>query len=151
MSAWAIMLAVRLATAVSRPHEADSDAQSVVSTRRGEEAVLSWPRLIEGLQSDARQADKLARLVASARQVVDREIVRRVYTLEDIGKHRTWLDGRARNHDPATKQIFELAMSDFFNTRTVEPEMPLLATAYRITGEEMFLSRLLAQLREVAT
>ena len=58
-------------------------------------------------------AERLAAVIASARKVAARPIVKRVYHYADIGKDRTWLDGRAKFMDGQPRQQwFGLAMSD---------------------------------------
>ena len=114
--------------------------------------AASWTALIDAGQDNPKLAPERDKLVARARQVAGRLIVKRVYEYEDIGKYRTWLDGRARPLAGMSRQKwFGLAMSDFGTASTINQELPLLAVAYRWTGEEAFKIRIIAQLAEVAT
>ena len=97
-------------------------------------------------------AERLAAVIASARKVAARPIVKRVHHYADIGKDRTWLDGRAKSMDGQPRQQwFGLAMSDCGTSSTILSELPLLAFAYRCTGEEPFRTRIINQLEETAT
>jgi len=107
----------------------------------------SWAELLDAL---AQEQEACSFLIQLAREVLKRPIVRRVYRYEDVGKHRTWLDGRAKPLEPEIQEIFALAMSDFGTSGTIAQEMPLLAAAYRLTEERSFKVRLLEQLTEVA-
>ena len=86
-----------------------------------------------------------------AREAAGRPIVQRVFSYDQVGQHRTHLDGRAVPLEPEIQTTFALAMSDFGAAGIVAQEMPLLAAAYRICGEEELLERLLEQLSEVAS
>ena len=88
--------------------------------------------------------------MADAREAADLPIVRRAHTLEDVGKNRTWLDGRANALEDEIRETFALAMSDFAACNLLATELPLLAAAYRMTGEAVFRDRVMAQLRESA-
>jgi len=114
--------------------------------------VLSWAVSLDfARDNDALAADR-DRLIAKARQVAATAIVRRVYKYEDVGKFRTWLDGRARALEGCPRQVwFALAMSDYGTSRAINSELPLLAAAYRLSGEETFRSRILIQLEETVT
>jgi hypothetical protein len=97
-------------------------------------------------------AERLAAVIASARKVAARPIVKRVRHYADIGQDRTWLDGRATFMDGQPRQEwFGLAMFDCGTSSTILSELPLLAFAYRCTGEEAFLARIISQLEETAT
>jgi len=113
--------------------------------------VKSWAEWVDRAAKDERLAGARAEFLTRAREVAALPIVRRVYRLEDVGQHRTWLDGRSNALGPETKEKFALAMSDFAACNTLASEMPLLAAAYRMTGEEAFRARVLAQLAEAAS
>jgi hypothetical protein len=115
------------------------------------ERMKSWAEMLDAVKEDEGLKPAREVLVAEARKAAALPIIRRVYTLEDVGKHRTWLDGRARNLDRETAQIFALAMSDFSACSALAAELPLLAAAYRLTGEEVFRKRVVEQLEETAT
>jgi len=78
-------------------------------------------------------------------------IARRVYKYEDVGKHRTRLDGRTKYLEGETRQVFALAISDLVTSTVIANELPVLAAAVRLTGDEKCCKRLLAQLYEVTT
>ena len=109
-----------------------------------------WDQLLDEVAQDPLHRGAVETLVARARDVAAQPIVRRVFRYEDIGKHRTWLDGRAVPLEPEIQQTFALAMSDVNAARTVAEEMPLLAAAFRLTGDEALLARATAQLEEVS-
>lgn len=115
-------------------------------------AAVGWTALLDTVTDDAALAPRRDELIALARRIATRPIVKRVYKYEDVGKHRTWLDGRARALAGCPRQVwFALAMSDCGTCRAINAELPLLAVAYRFTGEEAFRARIIAQLEETAT
>jgi hypothetical protein len=111
----------------------------------------SWAELLDATANKPAMASSRENIINQARQIAERPIVRRVYKLEDIGKHRTGLDGRSKALEPEIAQTFALAMSDFFNCSIVSGELPVLSAAYRMTGEEIFRTRILEQLDEMTT
>lgn len=111
----------------------------------------SWAELLDALKQNPQQQEARDSLIQLAREVLHRPIVRRVYRYEDVGKHRTWLDGRAKPLEPEIQETFALAMSDFGTSGIIAGEMSLLAAAYRLTKERSFAARLIEQLSEVAT
>lgn len=115
-------------------------------------AAEGWPAMADAVKGRADLAAPLKAVIERARTVAATPIVRRVYHYADIGKDRTWLDGRAKFMDGQPRQeLFGLAMSDFGTTGTLLNELPLLAFAYRCTGEEAFRARIISQLDEAAT
>ena len=113
--------------------------------------VNSWAEMLDMLKQNPNQQEACASIIRLARQILKVPIVRRVYSYEDVGKHRTWLDGRAKPLEPEIQATFALAMSDFGTSGIIAQEMPVLAAAYRLTGDESFKQRLLEQLTEVTT
>jgi hypothetical protein len=87
---------------------------------------------------------------AEARKALALPLVRRVYRYADIGKHRTWLDGRAKGPPSRGRTLFALAMADMSACGLLAHELPLLAAAYRLCGDAAFKDRVLAQLSEMA-
>jgi Heparinase II/III-like protein len=116
-----------------------------------EGALRSWPALLDASADDAAMAEARDQLVAQARKAVALPIIRRVYKLEEVGEHRTWLDGRSRALEDEIRETFALAMSDFAACNTTAAELPLLAAAYRLTGDAAFCGRVAAQLEEMTT
>lgn len=114
-------------------------------------SVKTWPELIDAAKANAGLEKMRGALIERARTVAGYEIVRRVYKLEDVGKHRTWLDHRADALDPDTARTFALAMSDFSACNSLANELPTLAAAYRLTGEAVFRDRVLSQLEEMTS
>lgn len=112
---------------------------------------ISWSVMIDRAMAMPDLADRREALIAEARKRLELRLVRRVYRYEDVGKHRTWLDGRAKPLEPAIREIFALAMSDCTTSTTVCHELPLLATALRFTGDTAFQDRIVEQLTEMAT
>jgi len=111
-----------------------------------------WGAMADEVRQRPELAERLAAMIVSARKVAATPIVKRVHHYADIGKDRTWLDGRAKFMDGQPRQEwFGLAMSDYGTSGTILSELPLLAFAYRCTGEEAFLARIISQLEETAT
>lgn len=114
--------------------------------------VDSWSTCLDAAGQDRSLAESRARLVADAQEIAKSPIVRRAYRFEDVGKNRTWLDGRALPMAGTPRQQwFALAMSDFGASGTLYRELPLLACVYRWTREETVLRRILAQLEETSS
>jgi len=113
--------------------------------------LAPWSQLLEVAKRDPGLQTAREALTAKAREVAQSPIVRRVYHLDDVGKYRTWLDGRSRALEPETKEIFALAMSDTGTCNIAAAELPLLAAAYRLTGEDAFRARAAEQLDEMTT
>ena len=113
--------------------------------------MKTWKQLLDDVSTDTALEPAVQALIAEAREVAAQPIVRRIYRYEDIGKYRSVLDRRAVPFEPEIQETFALSMSDLFSNRTVTEEIPLLAAAYLLSGEEIFKTRLLEQLEEVAT
>jgi len=113
--------------------------------------ALSWPALLQRVKDDPAQEANRNRVVEQAQTAANEEIIRRAKTLEEVGTHRTWLDGRANALEDETREKFALAMSDHGATSKLAAELPLLAAAYRLTGDRSLLDRTLAQLEELST
>ena len=114
-------------------------------------SLLSWGELLERCAADAKLAPQCEKLVAKARKLAEMPIVRRAHHLADVGKHRTWLDGRSNALEDEIRETFALAMSDFAACNTLAKELPLLAAAYRLTHEAVFRDRVITQLEEMAS
>ena len=95
--------------------------------------------MIGALQEDPRQIGTVERLLVQADEIAALPIVRRVYRYEDLGKHRTWRDGRAVPLEPEIQQTFALAMSDVRTAGAAAEELPVLAAACRLTGDPAVL------------
>jgi hypothetical protein len=111
----------------------------------------SWAQMLDRAKADPTIRAGCTALANSAREVLEKPIIRRPLRLEDVGQNRTWLDTRARFLEAEIRQQFAFAMADFAATRALADELPLLAAAYRLTGEAAFRDRIAAQLREMAT
>jgi hypothetical protein len=115
----------------------------------------SWSSQLDNflkvLPSDHRLAEARARLLAEAHKILELPLFRRMVRYEDMGKHRSWLDGRAVPLQDPTRTIFAQAMSDHAACNTLSSELPLLATAWRLSREESFRLRLIEQLTEMST
>ncbi len=114
--------------------------------------IPGWAAWIDATRENLDLAEGRKQMIDAARKVAGSPIAKRVYRYEDVGKHRTWLDGRAKAMDGCPRQQwFALAMSDFGTSNILRDELPLLALAYRVTGEEAFKKRIIAQLEETVT
>ena len=114
-------------------------------------ATPSFATLLDAAQADESLAGARQSLIAAARKAAAEPIIRRCYTLEEIGKNRTFYDGRADALDGENKFLFASAMADFGAAGTVAAELPLIAAAARLTGDGSFKRRVLAQLEEMST
>lgn len=102
-----------------------------------------------------RQVDAI---IESARAILDRPLVRRAATLAELENPGDQRSGRT---DPRTWQIiqidkrkaelFALSEADKGACHTLADELPLLAAAVRLTGDERLRARLVAQLEEFVT
>lgn len=113
--------------------------------------MRTWAEMVDELAASPDHGQALDLVLRLAREAASQPIVRRVFNYEDVGQHRTWLDGRAVPLEPEIQTTFALAMSDFAAAGIAAREMPLLAAAFRISGETDLLERLLGQFEEVAT
>jgi hypothetical protein len=115
----------------------------------------SWADYLDALLRAAPRSPRLAtardRLIGRARGILKLPLVKRVYRFDDIGRHRTWLDGRARPLKEPMHSIFALAMSDHGTNQLLAAELPLMAAAARLTGDRRLLQRLHDQLHEMAS
>lgn len=108
--------------------------------------LASWPQLLDRLRGQ----EICDTFLCHARRVAELPLVRRAHDFASVGTHRTWLDGRALALEPEIQTTFALAMSDHATNNLLAGELPVLAAAYRLTGESVFLQRTLAQLEEMA-
>ena len=115
------------------------------------ENIISWSSLLDTARTQPSLAAACDDLVAEARKAAAEPIVRRAHSLAEVGQNRTWLDGRANALEDEIREQFALAMSDFGACSLVAQELPLLAAAYRLTGESLFKDRVIAQLEEMAS
>ena len=107
-------------------------------------------RIARKKHRDPAVRDAVESILQQARKVAGRTLVRRVHQYEDVGKHRTWLDGRTKYLKGKTREVFALAMSDCGANGRMAEELPLLAAAVRLGGDVTCGKRLVAQLREMA-
>lgn len=116
--------------------------------------ISSWPVLLDAFNTAARRSGDLAarrrHAVASAARVLKLPLVRRVFRYEELGRHRTWLDGRAKPLKEPARTIFALAMSDHGANQLLAVELPMLAAAARLTGDPKLMARVRDQLHEMA-
>ena len=116
--------------------------------------MSSWAEYLDGFLRAARRSPTLTtardRLIGRARGILKLPLVRRVYRFEDIGRHRTWLDGRSLPLKEPMHSIFALAMSDHGTNQLLATELPLMAAAARLTGERRLVQRIHDQLHEMA-
>jgi hypothetical protein len=110
--------------------------------------------LIDQSTQAARKSDEVRvardRFLLTARRALGKPLVRRVYSYEDIGRHRTTLDERAIPLREPMQTIFALSITDHGTNQLLAGELPMLAAAARMTGEEVFIARVRNQLHEMA-
>lgn len=114
-------------------------------------ALQPWPALLDSVKSDSGMQPFVAPLIEKAREAAALPVIKRPATLAEVGQNRTWLDGRSNALEDEIRGTFALAMADFAACNTLAQELPLLAAAYRLTGEQVFLDRVVAQLEETAS
>ena len=112
--------------------------------------VAAWGDMLDAVRTQDALRPHCEKLVSQAREATEKPIVKRAKSLADVGQNRTWLDGRANALDPEIRETFALAMSDFAACSALAEELPLLAAAYRLSGEQLFRERVVAQLEEMA-
>ena len=108
--------------------------------------VASWAETLDDLKHQPELARALPALMKLARDEVKKGLVRRVYRLEDVGKHRTWLDGRSKVLEDEIRETFALAISDFSACNLLADALPTAAAATKLTGDAAIREHLLAQL-----
>ena len=113
--------------------------------------IAPWGEMLDAIADSPDHRSTVGALVADARQRAEEPIVRRVTRYDDVGRHRTQLDGRAVPLPRDLRQTFALAMSDFFAASLLATELPSISAAYRITRDEVLLARVIAQLEEFTT
>ena len=115
----------------------------------------SWAALLDGVKCRTDLSGPIKDLVVAARQAVEKGIMRRVHSMAELGRHRTHLDqAYLDNHpdeDRETSEMYLLSMSDFFLCRDLAEELPLVASAYRLSGDPLFLDHASAQLQEMTS
>jgi hypothetical protein len=118
----------------------------------GSAAPASWAAMADEVSRRGDLAEALKPVLDRARKAAANPLVKRVYRYADIGKDRSGSDTRTRFMDGLPRQeIFALAKSDSSTAGAIASELPLLAFAYRCTGEEPLRARVIAQLEEAST
>jgi hypothetical protein len=114
--------------------------------------VPDWGAAMDAAKADAGLAATRDKLLVTAREVGSMPIIKRVYRAEDVGKFRSSVGERTVVLDGSVRRsMFALAKSDNVAAVGINGELPLLAVAYRWTGDETFKARVIAQLEETAT
>ena len=116
-----------------------------------EEPVLGWSALLDRAKADPALDAPRTELVDHAKGLAEQPIIRRARNLAEVGTNRTWLDGRSQSLEPEIKENFALAMSDFAAARVLSDELPAMAAAYRLTGDDALRERIAVQLEEMAS
>ncbi|MBC2602663.1 heparinase II/III domain-containing protein [Puniceicoccus vermicola] len=109
-------------------------------------------------EADPTLQAKIDSTLELARAIVRRPIVERASSLDELknpdGRRLGTIDGRTGNLEaavPEKAEIFALAMADTTATGIIIDEMPLVASAYRLTGDKSFLDYVIAQIDELCT
>lgn len=113
-------------------------------------SVSDWSTLIDRLAADSTLEQEVQTLIEEAEAEVKKGIVQRAHTLDEVGKNRTWLDGRANVLEDEIRETFALAMSDYAACNLLARTLPMIAAAWRLTGNEEFKAHLVAQLEEAS-
>ncbi len=116
----------------------------------GRSQVASWADAIDAVRGRPELAAATAALVEQAGKEVRLGPVRRAHSLEDIGKHRTWLDGRSKALEDEIREQFALAMSDFAACNHLAAALPTVAAAARLTGDATLRRHVVQQLQEMS-
>jgi hypothetical protein len=111
--------------------------------------------LMVSIRNDARLTKQRDAFMVEARTIAALPLVRRPYTYAEVGKPtRSWMDGRAialhADHEPS-RDTFALSLADFTSCQNLSNELPMLATAFGLTGDEAIKQRILSQLDELAS
>lgn len=114
-------------------------------------SMAPWGQMLDTVKANEGLAPFRGKLIDLAREAANMPIVKRAKCLAEVGQNRTALDGRANALENEIRETFALAMSDFFTCSLLSNELPLLAAAYRLTGDAAFRDRVVAQLHEMAT
>ena len=119
-------------------------------------AAAPRPELALGAMVDAADSCPAAQgarkhFLVQARTFADKGLIRRVHKYEDIGKYRTVLDLNASKLEPEIREIHALQMADNESSDRVAHELPMMAAAYRMTGDTLYRDRVVEQLREMTT
>ena len=139
--AGSLLTAVLLLTATGSPAAAQQ-------TR----TVPDWGTAMDTAKADSRLSAARDKLIAEARQLASTSIIKRVYRADDIGKSGSSIGERTVILDgSARRATFALAKSDNGAATGIASQLPLLATAFRWTGDEALKARIIAQLEESAT
>ncbi len=114
--------------------------------------VPDWGSAMDAAKADARVSATRDKLLAAAQELTSTPIVRRVYRAEHVGQFRSSLGERSVTLDGSRRRsLFALAKSDNPAAGVLNQELPLLAVAYRWSGDESLKKRIVAQLEETAT
>jgi len=111
----------------------------------------SWAELLDRAKSNRHLDPARQDLVEYARTVLATPIVRRAKKIGDIDQQRRPLDSRVQNLEAKNRETFALAMNSCQTAYAMEGQLPLLAAAYRLTGDIAFRDRVAAQLEEMST
>lgn len=125
---------------------AGTSSESAISER---EPMRNWAELLDSVKDNEVLATARQSLVAAARKAAAEPILRRPTRFEQVGKGRTFYDGRTDALSEDMKPTFAFAMADHMGCNTVAGELPLIAAAYRLTGDESLKRRALDQLEEM--
>lgn len=141
--------------------------QPVEKMAKRESLVLSMRMQIELLKQLAKKDEKtrlqVEAILSRARVIADQPIVYRAASLQNLREWNSKMGKRSGGIDPRTKgfeadsgspekaEMFALAMSDSNTAGVLDEELPLLAAAYVLTGDQKFIDRIVAQLREAMT
>lgn len=112
--------------------------------------------LKEHMAKDAALADRIKPILREAERICALSPVHRAFSLKelrnsDLGRMGS-IDGRTpgvEKEDAQKAELFALAMADVDAAAIVARELPLLSAVYVLTGEQAYLDRVVAQLREV--
>ena len=117
------------------------------------ECMPSWAQVLDRIAADKALSPEIDATIQAARDLCKTCAVRRVYRYGDIGRHRTELFDMAFNPElePEARDTVALAMSDMGTSRIVADEIPLLAAAFRLSGDPAIEERLFEQLSEMAS
>lgn len=111
---------------------------------------LNRGALLDTIASSESLAQAREEFLDRARAILDAEIRRRPNDLAELRASRIPWDSRYDTLGESIRERFALAKSDAHLTTQVGRELPVLAVAYRISGEQVFLDRIVAQLTEMA-
>ncbi|MGE9292271.1 MAG: heparinase II/III domain-containing protein [Puniceicoccales bacterium] len=136
----------------SIPADAPAD-EGIESFKAGNPADLKPSReLLLMAKSDPDLKEKCSALIGRAREGLEKPLMVRAYSLDELrAVTRLHWDERYDTADESFRETFALGRSDWMMAPQTYNDCVMFASAYVLSGEQVFLDRVLAQLEECST